>query len=220
MVQAFIGSGGKTSTIHHMAREADTIVGDDPAPILRALRTTGYAMAGQAAPPKQKPNGPTNAAGFSTSEAETVEKIGPLSTAVYRAVCAEADVVLVEADGSRRMPLKYPAAYEPVLPANTDEIVLCVGLSALGRPAREVCHRLELAEQAFEQLRLQPEFAELALGPDTIITPQHIEVILREGYLRPLRARYPHLPLTVQPCQCDGDPDKRAVAEHLAAFSL
>jgi xanthine dehydrogenase accessory factor len=241
MVQAFIGSGGKTSTIHrraaafraegkrvfvttttHMARETDTIVGDDPTPILRALRESGYAMAGQAAPPKENPNSPTGATGFSTGEAEIVEKIekiGPLSDAVYRAVCAEADVVLVEADGSRRMPLKYPAAHEPVIPENADEIVLCVGLSALGRPAREVCQRLELAEQAFEQLRLRPEFAELALGPDTIITPRHIEAILREGYLRPLRARYPDLPLTVLPCQCDGDPYKLAVAEQLAALS-
>jgi xanthine dehydrogenase accessory factor len=238
MVQAFIGSGGKTSTIHrraaafcaegkrvfvttttHMAREADTIVGDDPAPILRALRANGYAMAGQATPPRQSRNAPAGAAGFSTNETELVEKIekiGPLSAATYQAVCAEADVVLVEADGSRRMPLKYPAAHEPVIPENADEIVLCVGLSALGRPARAVCHRLELA---IEELRLRPEFAPLDLGPETIITPRHIEALLRAGYLRPLRARYPALPLTVLPCQCDDDPYKLAVAERLAALS-
>jgi xanthine dehydrogenase accessory factor len=193
-------------------------MGDDPAPILRALRENGYAMAGQTAPPKQNQNDPKAATEFSTNRTETVEKIekiGPLSAAAYRAACAEADVVLVEADGSRRMPLKYPAAHEPVIPANADEIVLCVGLSALGRPAREVCHRLELA---IEALRLRPEFADLDLGPDTIITPRHIEALLQEGYLRPLRARYPNIPLTVLPCQCDDDPYKLAVAEHLAAL--
>jgi xanthine dehydrogenase accessory factor len=235
MVQAFIGSGGKTTTIHrraaalraegkrvlvttttHMAREADTIVGDDPAPILRALRETGYAMAGQAAQSKQNSNGSTAAAEFSTNATEAVEKIekiGPLSAATYRAVCAAADVVLVEADGSRRMPLKYPAAHEPVIPENADEIVLCVGLSALGRPAREVCHRLELAAAC-----LRPDFP--GFCPDTRIMPQHIETLLREGYLRPLGARYPALPLTVLPCQWEGDPDKRAVAERLAALRL
>ena len=41
------------------------------------------------------------------------------------------DVVLIEADGSRRMPLKWPAPHEPVIPDCTDITVYVCGLSAL-----------------------------------------------------------------------------------------
>lgn len=42
--------------------------------------------------------------------------------------------ILVEADGSRRRPLKAPCAYEPVFPESTDVVVVVAGLSGLGLP--------------------------------------------------------------------------------------
>ncbi len=42
--------------------------------------------------------------------------------------------ILVEADGSRRRPLKAPCAHEPVFPESTDVIVIVAGLSGLGLP--------------------------------------------------------------------------------------
>lgn len=53
------------------------------------------------------------------------------------------DVVLCEADGSRRMPLKWHANHEPCLPCCTQMIFYVVGLSGLGRPAGEILHRWE-----------------------------------------------------------------------------
>lgn len=44
------------------------------------------------------------------------------------------DRVLVEADGSRRRPLKAPAAHEPVIPSATDAVVVVAGMSGLGQP--------------------------------------------------------------------------------------
>ncbi|BDU78764.1 selenium cofactor biosynthesis protein YqeC [Mesoterricola sediminis] len=44
------------------------------------------------------------------------------------------DVVLVEADGSRRLPVKAPAPHEPRLPEGPCLVVGLVGLSCLGRP--------------------------------------------------------------------------------------
>ena len=41
---------------------------------------------------------------------EGEEKIRALPREVYEAVCAHADAVLVEADGSRGLPLKFPSA--------------------------------------------------------------------------------------------------------------
>lgn len=54
------------------------------------------------------------------------------------------DYVLAEADGSKRLPLKAHAAWEPVIPAGTASVVWIVGASGLGKPIAEVVHRPEL----------------------------------------------------------------------------
>ena len=56
-----------------------------------------------------------------------------------------ADRIVVEADGAARHPVKYPAVWEPVIPQYTDRVIVLAGLSALGQPLREVCHRADLA---------------------------------------------------------------------------
>lgn len=61
---------------------------------------------------------------------------------------AGADRVLVEADGARGLPFKFPASYEPVLPDPAGMIFLVVGAWALGQPfSGEVFHRAELARK-------------------------------------------------------------------------
>lgn len=52
--------------------------------------------------------------------------------------------VLAEADGSKQLPLKAHAAWEPVIPAATANVVWVVGASGLGKPVAEVVHRPEL----------------------------------------------------------------------------
>ena len=54
------------------------------------------------------------------------------------------DYVLAEADGSKRLPLKAHAAWEPVITAGTANVVWVVGTSGLGKPVDEVVHRPEL----------------------------------------------------------------------------
>lgn len=54
------------------------------------------------------------------------------------------DYVLAEADGSKRLPLKAHATWEPVIPAATANVVWVVGASGLGKPVAEVAHRPEL----------------------------------------------------------------------------
>jgi probable selenium-dependent hydroxylase accessory protein YqeC len=54
------------------------------------------------------------------------------------------DYILVEADGSRRLPVKAPADHEPVIPGGTDLMIGCIGLDCLGRPMDErTVHRPE-----------------------------------------------------------------------------
>lgn len=199
MIIAVVGSGGKTTLIKklaahyrsegktvlittttHMFLEEDTLLTDDADTILHALKETGYVMAGI-------PDG---------------EKIKALSTKTLAAVCGFADVVLVEADGSKQLPLKYPNATEPVIPENTDEIIVVCGLNAIGQKAKDVCHRLELVKEC------------LGIDDNTVITPAHIQKLVTEGYLKPLRAAYPKVKISVRP-RHDGSRSQRAVASML-----
>ena len=52
--------------------------------------------------------------------------------------------VLAEADGSKRLPLKAHAAWEPVIPSGAANIVWIVGASGFDRPVDEAVHRPEL----------------------------------------------------------------------------
>lgn len=54
-------------------------------------------------------------------------------------------IIAVQADGARGLALKAPDRHEPALPAATTDVIVCVGLSVLGKPldTRSV-HRPEL----------------------------------------------------------------------------
>ena len=54
-----------------------------------------------------------------------------------------ADAVLIEADGSRRKPFKWPAPWEPVVPGRTDITICVAGLTALGGNMRDVMYGTE-----------------------------------------------------------------------------
>lgn len=47
------------------------------------------------------------------------------------------DVLIVEADGSRRLPMKAPLSHEPAIPASSTIVVPVVGIDALGHPLDE-----------------------------------------------------------------------------------
>jgi molybdenum cofactor cytidylyltransferase len=66
------------------------------------------------------------------------------------------DWVVVEADGSRMLPVKAPAAHEPVVPGESDWVVAVAGIDALSGPIRDVAHRPELVSAITEQAVSQP----------------------------------------------------------------
>ncbi len=84
-------------------------------------------------------------------------------------LCRLADYVLVEADGSRGLPLKAHLAHEPVVPAGARTILL-VGASGFGQPIGRAAHRPE-------------RFAALCgAGPEGTATPERVAaVLLAEG---------------------------------------
>ena len=55
------------------------------------------------------------------------------------------DYIVVEADGSKRKPIKAPAHYEPLIPSATTLVIGVIGLDALGKAiTEEHVHRPEL----------------------------------------------------------------------------
>ena len=61
----------------------------------------------------------------------------------------QADAVFIEADGAKHYPCKLPAAHEPVLLPQSDIVLAVAGLSALGKPLREVCFRYDTIRPQF-----------------------------------------------------------------------
>jgi molybdenum cofactor cytidylyltransferase len=67
---------------------------------------------------------------------------------VQQASALGVPAILVEADGSRRKPIKAPADHEPALPASTTLLVPVLGLDAIGsRLDEEHVHRPELVRR-------------------------------------------------------------------------
>lgn len=73
-------------------------------------------------------------------------KEGKLSSPLLsiEALSTLADYVLVEADGSKSLPLKAHAPYEPVITCCANNTILVVGVDGLGQPVEKVCHRSNL----------------------------------------------------------------------------
>ena len=73
-----------------------------------------------------------------------------------------ADYVLVEADGSKRLPGKAHGQNEPQIPKESQRTILVFGASALHKPISEVIHRVELFQNFFTP----------TLPPDTLLTKE------------------------------------------------
>ena len=157
-VLSVVGGGGKTSLIFRMMEEL-TAAGK------KVLITTTTHMA-------YEPDRPFAEDGDMISIKQNLEeygytiaasldrekrKIGALSEEKLKEIKVLADVMLIEADGAKRYPLKVPASWEPVIWGQTDLVIAVAGMDAAGKPIQEVCHRPEnvadfLGKEAEEKL--------------------------------------------------------------------
>ena len=94
----------------------------------------------------------------------TLEKNGKLSPfpLPFSTLEQMADYVLVEADGSKRLPGKAHGQNEPQIPKESQRTVLVFGASALHKPISEVIHRVEIFQNFFTP----------PLNPDTLLTKE------------------------------------------------
>lgn len=78
---------------------------------------------------------------YAGHEEKKKSKLTPLNSDEYQKLCDILDYVIIEADGSRAMPMKIPNAGEPIIPDNVNEIIIVVGMESTGRKIGYICHR-------------------------------------------------------------------------------
>ena len=133
-VTAIIGSGGKTSLMLRLCR-------DLPGTVIVCTSTRIF-------PPEELPlvTEPIRELPFEKLCAGVPAEQGKLAAPVqsFEELAALADYVLVEADGSKGLPLKAHLDHEPVIPSCANQTIQVLGLSGIGRPIREAAHRPEV----------------------------------------------------------------------------
>lgn len=139
-ITSVIGSGGKTSLL---AALGDTL--KKRYKVILTTTTHIFPFAGMQTVSQEKEITEALArdgivcVGSRSPEGKLVSPAIPFSR-----LRALADFVLVEADGSRRLPLKAHKAHEPVIPSESDQTICVVGLSAVGKTIVDCVHRPEL----------------------------------------------------------------------------
>lgn len=142
-VTSIVGGGGKTTLMLRLARE----LGESGARVI--LTTTTHIF---------PPDGIRTVSGAKKTEIETVlreRRIVCLGVPAEQGkLCrpsisfsemeALADYVIVEADGSKHLPLKAPAPHEPVIPAETKLVIAVAGMDGEGKMISEAVFRPEL----------------------------------------------------------------------------
>jgi len=105
------------------------------------------------------------ASGIFPGAAAEQEKYAGLDPALVDGLRLAPDVVLlVEGDGSRRLPIKAPREHEPVIPSRSYSVLLFMGASAFGLPLDgRNCFNHERALALLGR-------AETCLGPEEILT--------------------------------------------------
>lgn len=180
-----IGAGGKTTLIHrlaedykkknkkvlictttHMFREAETDISCDVEQIIRKLEQRGICMAGRI-------------------DRENHDKIVSLPEEILKSAMRYADVVLIEADGSKHLPVKYPGAHEPVIYQNSTKIILVMGLWTLGQPINKTVFRYEKMLKRF------------GWHAEDALTFEMLNVIIRDGYMKRLLTEGNHTEIQI-----------------------
>ena len=167
---SFVGGGGKTSLIYELGNELRklgkkviitttthmfmpqnnvVLTGkiDDIIGLLNSENMITVGMVCDEKNAKIKKNQLKNETTFDNIEEEKLKKISGLPEGVAKCLIELADFVLVEADGSKRLPLKMPASHEPVILNGSNLVIGVCGIDAIGKTIKETCHRPNLVSK-------------------------------------------------------------------------
>ena len=168
-ITAVIGGGGKTTLLKTLSRELqDGVIlcttthiypfeglplytGGDPAGIRELLKERGCICLG-----RQGEEGKLCAPALPMTQ---LARLGRF--------------ILVEADGSKGLPLKAHAPHEPVIPPDSRNVIWVTGASGFGRPVKDAVHRWEIfcrMTGAHPQTPVSPELAAAVIRKEGLAT--------------------------------------------------
>lgn len=146
-IWSVIGGGGKTTLLRSLAdelvAEGKTVILATTTHFLPFSRIDTVVSADEFEVARQVKAQRVICVGTPAHEARNAGKLAP-SRIAPQVLAGLADFVLVEADGSKHMPVKAHSDCEPVIPDGSDLTIMVIGASALGRPVAESVHRAEL----------------------------------------------------------------------------
>lgn len=183
-VLSAVGAGGKTSSLYELAREqsaAGRKVIITTTTHMKHPEEYGYLL-GEGSPEEELANMRDildRSPYLMTGREVTERKVEGLPDDLRNRLTEFCELLLIEADGARRLPIKVPRHYEPVVPENTGIIAAVMGLDSLDRMVQESTCRLEEMEKL------------LRVSADTIITEEIVAKALFYGYREPLSRQFP-----------------------------
>ena len=140
-ITSVIGSGGKTSLLTKLSQEVRGTV---------ILTTSTHILPFPNTPLLENPTLTEVSDALITHRVICVgsfsgekHKLGSSALSAQE-LASVADYVFVEADGSKRLPLKAHASHEPVIPEGSQLTIQVVGLSGFGLPIHQAVHRSEI----------------------------------------------------------------------------
>lgn len=141
-ITSVIGSGGKTSLIHTLCRKLTengtvifcTTTNIYPSEEIFSMNNPDAAsVMHELAHRKAVCIGKLNEKGkFSASDTD------------FNTLRNISDYVMVEADGSRHLPIKAFAPHEPVIPEGCENVIQVIGASGIGQKIKDCVHRYEV----------------------------------------------------------------------------
>lgn len=148
-VISVVGAGGKTTTIRRIAQE---LMEKEISPIVTTTthiekEETTFFLTNPSFEEIQdvlKMEGQVWFGNSTNREGKVGSPSFELLESVWR---SRKGVLLIEADGARRMPCKVPAAHEPVIFERTTHVLSVYGLDAIGKAIEESCFRPELVAE-------------------------------------------------------------------------
>lgn len=162
-VISLVGAGGKTTVMYQMAKElagegwkvavttsTHIFIPEEGIPVLFLPEEKNFEKRIEEAEIKAEEEKNFLVSGVICIQTEGEnKKLSSLPEELFGRLEGWADILLIEADGSKHLPLKIPAPWEPVILPETSLVIGCVGLSSLGKPWREICFRSEYGHRFF-----------------------------------------------------------------------
>ena len=189
---SIVGAGGKTTLVFNMASECARAGGSVLVTTTTHMLDDNFYHSLNEALRKDGINGRPKKSHVYKIGSSRGDRVGILSKEELDRAKEIFDYIIVEADGSRCMPIKKPdLSKEPVILDESDEIYIVMGKAAIGRKFKIVCHRYNLLTKE-EKNEIEKLFCKNNESiDDLMVTEELLKYCAKKFYVEPLSKNFP-----------------------------